>query len=138
MAACSAWKRKEEHTQPQEGGRASSLQPDADAMRSGTSNFPRAETAPVAMQLSDDRQSRDECLHGRTQLWASATRQLMPQEDAYVNRRHHKTHDVIHAVDSIAEERLERATQDRSVHTDSAREAGESSPRGSPRSRRVR
>ena len=48
--------------------------------RSGASNFPRAETAPVAVQLSDDRQSRDECLHGRTQLWASATRQLMPQE----------------------------------------------------------
>ena len=42
------------------------------------------------MQLSDDRQSRDECLHGRTQLWASATRQLMPLEDADVNRRHQK------------------------------------------------
>ena len=60
------------------------------ATRSGTSNFPRAERGPVAMQLSDDRQNRDECLHGRTQLWASATRQLMSQEDACVNRRHRK------------------------------------------------
>ena len=33
--------------------------------------------------LSDTRQSRDECLHGRTQLWASATRELMPQEDTH-------------------------------------------------------
>ena len=85
--ATSAWKRKEEHTQPQEGGRASSLQPDADAKRSGTPNLPRAETAPVAMQLSDARQSRDECLHGRTQLWASATREL-------IQKRTHVSPDV--------------------------------------------
>ena len=51
-------------------------------------------TAPVAMQLSDDRQSRDECLHGRTQLWASAARQLMSQKDAYVNRRHRRSRHV--------------------------------------------
>ena len=42
------------------------------------------------MQLRGDRQSRDEGLHGRTQLWASATRQLMSQEDAFVNRRHRR------------------------------------------------
>ena len=36
--------------------------------------LPRAETAPAAMRLSDTRQSRDQCLHGRTQLWACATR----------------------------------------------------------------
>ena len=56
------------------------------------------------MQLSDDRQSRDEGLHGRTQLWA--------REDAYVNRRHRRprhTH-----------------TLDRNVKSESrARKAGE-------------
>ena len=70
-------KRQEEHTQPQIGRRCS-FQPNADDKRSGTSGLPRAETenAPVEM-------SRDECLHGRRQLWAgaSATRELMPQED---------------------------------------------------------
>ena len=44
-------------------------------------SFPRAQSALLAMQLSDIRQSRDECHHGRTQLWVSATRELMPQGD---------------------------------------------------------
>ena len=85
VATCSAWTRREEQTQLQEGGRASSSQPDADAK--STPGFPRAETAPVVMQLSDVRQSRDECLHRRTQLWASATREL-------IHRRTHVSPDV--------------------------------------------
>ena len=90
MATCSAWTRKEEQNQPQEGERAPSLQPDADAgdaKRSGTPDFPRAETAPVAMQPIDARQSRDECLHGRTQPWASATKE-------FIHRRTHRSPDV--------------------------------------------
>ena len=61
--------------------RRCSFQPDADDKRSCTTSFPRAETTSVAMALSDTRQSRDECLHGRTQLWTSVTRKPMPQED---------------------------------------------------------
>ena len=61
--------------------RRCSFQPDADDKRSGATGFLRAETAPVVMRLSDTRQSRDECLHGRTQLWARAARKLMSQED---------------------------------------------------------
>ena len=63
----------EEHTQPQGGGRAQ-LSARRRRQAQWYVRLPRAETAPVAMRLSDTRQSRDECLHGRTQLWASATR----------------------------------------------------------------
>ena len=87
----SSRKGSENRTNRREAEGHPAFQPDADAKRSGTSNFPRADTAVVTMQLSDDRQSRDEGLHGRTQLWASATRQLMSQEDAYVNKRHRKS-----------------------------------------------
>ena len=51
------------------------------------------------MRLSDTRQSRDECLHGRTQLWASAARKLI------VTGGHHADN----AVDGSARERLEQA-----------------------------
>ena len=50
--------------------KATSLQ--SDAKRSGTPGLP---------EQKQHLWSRDECLHGRTQLWASATRELMPQED---------------------------------------------------------
>ena len=122
--------KKKEQTQPQGGGRASSFQPDADDKRSGTSNFPRAETALVAMQLRGDGQSRDEGLHGRTQLWASATRQLMSQEDAHVNRCVSGGHVIPTTLDSNANRESSEAKQDRWVHNDSAR--------GSLRSRQVR
>ena len=60
VATRSAWKGEEE--QP-------AFSPDADAKHRGTSGVPRAETASVAMRLSDAGQSRDGCLRRRTQLW---------------------------------------------------------------------
>ena len=67
-----------------------SFQSDADGLSQAQWNasFPRAESAPVVMQLSDTRRSRDECLRGRTQLWACARRKLMPQENPCVARGH--------------------------------------------------
>ena len=50
----------------------------------GTPNFPPAETVSVAMHTSDACRSRDECLHGRTQLRACLTEDLTPQENSCV------------------------------------------------------
>ena len=86
---------------------------ESDAKRDGTQSSPRAETVLVAMQQNHARLSRDECLRGRTQLRASATRELIATGEHMCHRTLPRTHGVIYAVDSHAQGRNERTKQDR-------------------------